>query len=259
MSFMASQIAGLFTAIASFLSVFTAIVLVHELGHFMAARALSIRVYEFSVGFPFSPRLLTVFSSRGTAFTLRLLPIGGFVRFAEDEGSESLFLETPAWKRATVIVAGPLSNLAFALALLTAYYAFARGMAAWDAAFAGIDAVRSAFAATFGLLYGLFSGAASTDGLAGPVGIAMMAGRAANAGPGSLLYFTGLLSLSVGVMNLLPLPALDGGQLTVAAIEFIGGRRLSAGAHRAIGAAGIALLVVITVAVSLRDVLKIMA
>ncbi len=57
------------------------------------------------------------------------------------------------------------------------------------------------------------------EGLAGPVGIAFLAGQAASKGFINLMYFTGLLSMSRGIMNLLPLPALDGGQLSMLFIE----------------------------------------
>ena len=73
----------------AFITVFSAVVLVHELGHFIAARRAGVKVYEFSIGFPFSPRLCTLFRHRETAFTLRLLPLGGFVRFSKDEDDEA--------------------------------------------------------------------------------------------------------------------------------------------------------------------------
>src|SRR3989304_1340091 len=98
------------TALFSFLLVFTIVVLVHELGHFLAARAFGIPVYEFSVGFPFSPRVLTLFKSRETSFTLRLLPLGGFVSFSKDggDGGDADFLAEKRWKRAIISSAGPI-------------------------------------------------------------------------------------------------------------------------------------------------------
>jgi membrane-associated protease RseP (regulator of RpoE activity) len=45
-------------SIAAFIVVFTGVVLVHELGHFLAARRAGVKVYEFSIGFPFSPRII---------------------------------------------------------------------------------------------------------------------------------------------------------------------------------------------------------
>lgn len=50
----------------------------------------------------------------------------------------------------------------------------------------------------------------STEGIAGPIGIAKMSGAAASAGFGALLLFTAVLSLNIGLLNLLPIPILDG-------------------------------------------------
>ncbi len=58
-------------SIFAFLVVFTIVVLVHELGHFIAARKAGIKVYEFSIGFPFSPKIFTLFRHKETEFTVR--------------------------------------------------------------------------------------------------------------------------------------------------------------------------------------------
>jgi regulator of sigma E protease len=101
-------------SVVSFLATFTVIVLVHGLGHFIAARKCGVRVYEFSVGFPFSPRLCAFFRHKETEFTLRLLPLGGFVSFSK-EGTEdeakALFQISPI-RRAMILAAGPISNVA---------------------------------------------------------------------------------------------------------------------------------------------------
>ena len=71
-------------------------------------------------------------------------------------------------------------------------------------------------------------GNASNPGIAGPVGIAQATGEAAQQGPISLLIIVALLSLNLGILNLLPIPALDGGRLPFLLLEVIRrGRRLS--------------------------------
>lgn len=71
------------SAVIAFAIVLIPAVIVHELGHFLAARAVGITVLEFGIGFP--PRVARLFYWRETEFTLNLLPIGGFVRpFGED-------------------------------------------------------------------------------------------------------------------------------------------------------------------------------
>lgn len=105
---------GIVTLVAFFGMLFL-LVLVHELGHFLTARALHIPVEEFGIGYP--PRALVLFERNGVKYTLNWLPIGGFVRF-KGEGDQiygvgSLSASAP-WKKILVLVAGPLMNLLLA-------------------------------------------------------------------------------------------------------------------------------------------------
>jgi regulator of sigma E protease len=70
----------------------------------------------------------------------------------------------------------------------------------------------------------LFAGKASVDQLSGPIGIAKMSGEAAKVSFSAVLALAGLLSVSVGFLNLLPIPMLDGGHLALYAIEAVRGR-----------------------------------
>ncbi|MFL2699208.1 MAG: RIP metalloprotease RseP [Gammaproteobacteria bacterium] len=72
----------------------------------------------------------------------------------------------------------------------------------------------------------MLSGNMGTDNLSGPIGIAKMAGETAQAGFLPFMYLMALLSISLGVLNLLPIPALDGGQLTLLGVEAIRGSPL---------------------------------
>jgi len=118
---------------AAFLMVFTTVVLVHELGHFLAARRAGVPVYEFSIGFPFSPKIVTFFKHRETEFTLRLLPLGGFVRFSKDGDEEALDLfKASIRNRALIMSAGSLFNIAFALLVFIAVYAMGKNMPMLD-------------------------------------------------------------------------------------------------------------------------------
>lgn len=87
------------------------LIVIHELGHFTAARIFKIPVEEFGLGFP--PRVATLFTAGGTKFTLNLLPIGGFVRPKGENNPDipdGLAAANP-WVRLGVLVAGPFSNL----------------------------------------------------------------------------------------------------------------------------------------------------
>ena len=101
------------------------LVLVHELGHVLAAKKFGIRVDEFGIGFP--PK---AFGKKygETEYTFNWLPIGGFVRiFGEDPDEESTegpdrersFVHKPKWQQAIVLVAGVTFNVLFAWLLFT--------------------------------------------------------------------------------------------------------------------------------------------
>jgi regulator of sigma E protease len=70
----------------------------------------------------------------------------------------------------------------------------------------------------------MITGNMGTENLSGPIGIAQMAGNTAQAGFLPFMYLMALLSISLGVLNLLPIPVLDGGQLTLLGIEAVRGK-----------------------------------
>ena len=94
-----------------FIGVFAAVVLIHEFGHFVAARLLRVDVEEFGIGLP--PRALTLFNWKGTDFTLNWLPLGGFVRpkGENDPSVEGGLAASSPWVRLGVLFAGPVMNL----------------------------------------------------------------------------------------------------------------------------------------------------
>jgi len=108
-----------------FALVLGALIIGHELGHFIAARLTNVRVKEFGLGFP--PRLVTLFEAGGTRFTLNLIPLGGFVRpDGEDDPSvEDGLAAANKRTRAAVLIAGPLANVLLAVVAFTAAYKFA--------------------------------------------------------------------------------------------------------------------------------------
>ncbi|NLL46785.1 MAG: hypothetical protein GX250_08295 [Clostridiales bacterium] len=96
--------------IAIAIIVFGLLVTVHELGHFIAAKSLGVKVNEFAVGM--GPAILKK-QGKETAYSLRLLPVGGFCAMeGEDENSDDpgSFTNKPVWKRLIILVAGSFMN-----------------------------------------------------------------------------------------------------------------------------------------------------
>ena len=86
-----------------------------------------------------------------------------------------------------------------------------------------------------------------------------MAGRAASKGILNLLYFSGVLSLSLGIMNLIPFPALDGGQLLMILAESVRKKPFSPRTYQVATLAGLAVFAVLTVAVTYKDIARLIA
>lgn len=102
-------------------------VLVHEWGHFVVAKAFGVRVEVFSIGF--GPRLFG--RKRGdTDYRVSALPLGGYVKMAGDNpleeraGAPDEFLSKPRWQRALVAIAGPAMNVITAVVLIAAIYIY---------------------------------------------------------------------------------------------------------------------------------------
>ena len=110
------------------------------------------------------------------------------------------------------------------------------------------------------LIHGLFmivTGQLPAD-FTGPVGIARFTGQAAQAGLAQLLHFTGFLSLNLAILNLLPVPGLDGARLAFVGLEALrGGRRLNPATEGVIHLVGLLLLIMLMVYVSYQDILRI--
>ncbi len=103
----------------------------------------------------------------------------------------------------------------------------------------------------------LFTGKLGISSLSGPVGIFGVVGESAKAGFIELIYLTAFISLNVGFMNVLPIPALDGGRILFLIIEKIKGSKVDIKVENTIHAVGFALLMILMVVVTLKDILGI--
>lgn len=116
---------NLLWAIGGFLVILTPIVLIHEFGHFWAAKLSKIRVEEFGFGLP--PRAVKLFERDGTIFSLNWIPVGGFVRPAGEDNPDVPGGLASASKRARVFVLAAGSGMNFITAILFFWLALVLG------------------------------------------------------------------------------------------------------------------------------------
>ena len=358
--------------VVPFLFVLTIIVFFHELGHFLVARWCGIKVLVFSVGF--GPELVGFNDRYGTRWKLSAIPLGGYVKFFGDDNAASMpdtraieamspeerrvsFVHQNVWKRAAVVVAGPLANFVLALVIFaTLFMTFGKqetaprvdavvpDSAAAEAGFQPGDLVLSingrpiesfrdmqeivslspgerldvvverggakvnlratprltadkdifgnvqrigrlglsqtnspkdiktikfgpvgalaeagkqtwfVIDQSFTYIGKLLVGRASTDQLGGPLRIAQMSGQAASLGFPTLINWAGLISVSIGFLNLFPIPLLDGGHLLFYLIEAARGRPLSERVQEFGFRVGLALLVMLMIFTFWNDI-----
>ena len=108
---------------------FALLIILHELGHFTAAKAVGMRVEKFSLFFP--PTIVS--KRRGeTEYAIGAIPAGGYVKITgmnpdedlPDEVRDRAYHAQPVWKRIAVIAAGPAMNVLLALILMFCFFAF---------------------------------------------------------------------------------------------------------------------------------------
>lgn len=115
-------------SLAAFLVAVGILVTIHEFGHFWVAKKLGVKILRFSIGFG-KPLWMRHFGLDRTELALGTLPLGGYVKMLDErEGEVAIheqhraFNRQALWKRTAIVLAGPLANLFFAIAVYTAMY-----------------------------------------------------------------------------------------------------------------------------------------
>ena len=124
------------------------------------------------------------------------------------------------------------------------------------ALYKGVEQVYSMTEMTLSLLYKLVSGQASIKSLGGPIMIATISGRAAKAGPMTLLNLIAFLSVQLFILNLLPIPILDGGHVLFLAVETIIRRPVSIRLKEISSRIWFVILIAFMLLVSYNDILR---
>jgi regulator of sigma E protease len=352
--------------IAGFLLVLGPLVTVHELGHYLVGRWFGVKSDAFSIGF--GKELWGRTDRRGTRWKVSAIPLGGYVQFAGDMNAASqpseewlalppheraqTFQSKPLWQRALIVLAGPLTNLLFAVAVFAAFnFAYGRMQATTEiASFAPdsaaqqaglklgdrivavdgtrvaeftdipplvvpfpnrtveiaveragrevavpvkiaevidkdrfgnearvgrlgvgagkvevvpvgpIEAVCLGFKQSVGVMKmmatgigQIFMGERSLEELGGPVKIAKYSGEQFSLGWSSFVSFVALISINLAFINLLPIPALDGGHLAFYAAEAVRRKPLGLKSQEWAIRTGLALVLALMVFVTIND------
>lgn len=227
------------------------LIFIHEGGHFLVAKICKVKVNEFAIGF--GP---VIWNKQGkeTKYALRLVPLGGFVSMeGEDEESENerSFDKASILKRIAIVSAGAIVNIIFGILIffivLSIFY---------KDVFVGIEYTKVFIGSIFESIKMIFSGNVSINNFTGPVGISEAV--ASTSGIVDYIYMMSIISVSLGVTNLLPIPALDGGKIVILLIEAIRRKPMNKDLELKIQLLGFSFLIVLAMYITYYDVLKLL-
>ena len=226
------------------------LIFIHEGGHFLVAKLCKVKVNEFAIGF--GP---TIWKKQGeeTKYAIRAIPLGGFVSMeGEDEASdaEGSFSKASVPKRIAIVAAGALVNIIFGLIV----YFILISIVYKDISLA-VNATGNFILSLGESLKMIFTGHVTVDDLTGPVGISGIVAQTTDLI--NYLYIMAVISVSLGVTNLLPIPALDGGKIVFLIIEGIRRKPLKQETELQLQLIGFSLIIALSLYVTYNDILKI--
>lgn len=189
------------------------LILIHELGHLIAAKLSNIPIELFSVGF--GPKLWS-FRKGQTEYRLSALPIAGYVLPKIE--NEDDFFQIDSSRRIAFALGGPLANIILAVICLGFLNALTMGFSFYAVLifpFVQLTKTTSQF------LYALPSLFSSPDKLSGIIGIVAMGGQMVAGDFLNILNLAVMLNINLAVLNLLPILPLDGGKIVFCLLEKI--------------------------------------
>lgn len=226
------------------------LIFIHEGGHFLVAKLCKVKVNQFAIGF--GPEIIS--KQKGeTKYSLRVIPLGGFVSMeGEEEASEQkgAFNQASIPKRIAIVAAGAIVNIIFGLIiyfiLVSIIYGSLEIACKATIGFSGalVDSVKM-----------LFTGQVGADDLTGPVGISELVSK--TSGVKEYLYIMSVISVSLGITNLLPIPALDGGKILLLIIEGVRRKPISDKVQIQLQLLGFSLIIALSIFVTYNDIIKI--
>ena len=226
------------------------LIFIHEGGHFVVAKLCKVKVNQFAIGF--GPKIVE-FKGKETLYALRLIPLGGFVSLEGENGDsteERAFNNTSIPKRIAIVAAGAIVNIVFGLIVY-----FILVLIVYNSASIAFRATGEFILSIGESLKMIFTGNVGVDDLTGPVGISEVVSRTTNII--NYLSILAIISVSLGVTNLLPIPALDGGKILILIIEAIRRKPLKQETELQIQLIGFSILIALSLVVTYNDIIRI--
>lgn len=238
------------------------LILIHEGGHCIVAKLCKVKVNEFAIGFG---KVIWQKQGKETKYSLRMIPLGGFCSMEGEEeasDSEGSFSKASVWKRIAIVVAGAAVNIIFGIIVYfilvsTVGLQFADPIkdTFLNRIYYGGQRTGAFIGSIFESIKMLFTGGVKTDQMVGIVGISEVVVQTSKLV--DYIYLLSVISVSLGVTNLLPIPALDGGKILVLLIEIIRRKPMKVETEAKIQLIGFSILIALSLFVTYNDILRI--
>lgn len=231
------------------------LVFIHEGGHFIVAKICNIKVNEFALGF--GPTLISK-NIRETKYALHLIPLGGYVDLEGEEkpsDSDRSFSKASVPKKIAILLAGGTVNIVFGILIYFVLLIYiCEDVSILERLQYAISNTGGLVLSVFSGLKALFTGKIGFNQMTGIVGISNMVVK--TSGVINYLYLMGIISLSLGITNLLPFPPLDGGKIVIYLIEAIRRKPLKQEFEIKLQVLGFSLLILLSVYVTYLDIIR---
>ena len=255
---------------------FMMVILIHELGHFCCAKYLGVAVYELAVGV--GP-MVRQSEKNGTKYSLRLIPFGGYCDMdgtkmevvegkLDEDGEPEMevrmiknddpcnYNNQPAWVKLLILSAGPVFNFLFAIIVMSLTLAIFTDQFTLSAALMdSFSMVGAYFVIIWQTIADLFVGRSGAAEFVGVVGMVDVIAEEASFGLPNLIYFMGSISINLGIMNLIPIPALDGGRIVLTLLRKLTGNRISDELESKINTFGVLIIFILMIFLIIKDII----
>jgi len=222
------------------------IIMIHEVGHFIAARAVKIPIRIFSIGF--GPVLWRA-KKEETEYRICLLPLGGYV--LPDVDDEEDYFAFSCNARIVMSLGGPIASLVLPFLCFAVMDVMTAGISLSSLL---IKPATQVFGTLNRMLVSLPLLFTQPKDLTGIVGIVAQGGSFIGGSPAKALLFTSLISLNLALLNLLPFPVLDGGKVILYLLEKI--HRPLKSLHYPLALAGWVVMIGLMLYVTVHDIGK---